>query len=188
MKLDKEVIHENKKMTLGCLICTGLVMVGFLVAKQFDYTVALGGLVGWLLAIGNFFFMSIGVVKALETGDESSAKLKMRSSYIGRTVVMIAVMAVSLVVDWMHWLPVVASVFYPRIVITANNLLSLAKSRKKHLAGEDSEEGSATEKISEQSSREEPESDEEDALDSFMKGFYKGVVPGEEKSSGNERR
>lgn len=146
----------------------------------------LGCVIGWLLSFGNFFFMSLGVTKALETGDENTAKLKMRSSYIGRTIVMLAVMAVSLVIEQIHWLPVVASVFYPRIVITANNLFGLARSRKKHLAGEDESETvggedgvqTAENVKAEEELNEEPE--ETDELEKFMKGFYKGSVPGEE--------
>lgn len=179
MKLDKEVRHEIRIMALGCLICTVLIILGFVAVSRFDYTVVTGGAVGWLLAFGNFFFMARGVAKALETGDENTAKLKMRSSYIARTIAMIAVMAVSLVVNWMHWLPVIASVFYPRIVITAQNLINLVKSRKKHLAGEDEAEQEAAK--TEINTQNDTESDEEehDAMEIFMKSFYKGTVPGE---------
>ncbi len=189
MKLDKEVRNDLRTMAVGCLVCTAIIMLGFLIAGSFDLTVVIGGVIGWLLAFGNFFFMSIGVIKALETGDESTAKLKMRSSYLGRTVVMLAVMVVALIVDWIHWVPVVASVFFPRIVITARNLINLAVSRKQHLSGngdENSENDStdATEASNNASNLPNDDEDEEnDALETFMKGFYKGTVPGEEKSA-----
>ena len=137
MKLDREVVHEIKKMAVGCAVCSAIVAAIFAVIGKFDHTVLIGAVVGWLLSFGNFFFMSLGVIKALATGDESTAKLKMHTSYIARTVVMLAVMAVSIIVSFIHWVPVVVSVFYPRIVITAVGLVSFAKSRKKHLAGED---------------------------------------------------
>jgi len=177
MKLDKEVIHENRKMALGCAVCSVIVAAVFAVIGKFDLSVALGALVGWLLSFGNFFFMSLGVVKALETGDENAAKLKMHSSYIARTVVMLAVMAVSIIVDFIHWVPVVVSVFYPRIVITAVNLVSFAKSRKKHLAGEDEEPVPAP--------AIEDEDEEEDGFEKFAKTFYKAPVPGEKNDKNN---
>ena len=179
MKLDKEVLRENRKMAVGCLVCTVLVMAGFLFARQFDYTVVLGGVIGWMLAVGNFFFMSVGITKALETGEENAAKLKMRTSYITRTLVMLAVIAVSLVLDQIHWLPVVASVFYPRIVITALNLFSLAVSRRKHLAGEDAET-QEDEKPNVQPQSEDNTEEETDGFEKLVRGFYKAPVPGEE--------
>ena len=100
MKFDKEVIRENKKMALGCAVCSAVVVIVFAVFEKFDYTVLLGALVGWLLSFGNFFFMSVGVIRALSTGDENAAKIKMHTSYIVRTVVMLAVMAVAIIVDW----------------------------------------------------------------------------------------
>ena len=119
MRFDKEVIREIKKMALGCAVCSVLCAAVFAVIGQFDLSVLIGAAVGFLLSFGNFFFMSLGVIKALETGDEAAAKLKMHSSYIARTVVMLAVMALSIIVDFIHWVPVLVSVFYPRIVLTA---------------------------------------------------------------------
>ena len=174
MKLDKEVIRENRKMALGCAVCSVLVAAAFFAVGKCDLTVALGALVGWLLSFGNFFFMSLGVVKALETGDENAAKLKMHSSYIARTVVMLAVMAAAIILDFIHWVPVVVSVFYPRIVITAVNLVSFMKSRKKHLAGQEEEDTFVP-----ADAYEDDGEDEEDGFEKFAKTFYKAPVPGE---------
>lgn len=191
MRLDKEVLHENRKMALGCFVCTALVLAGFLIARKSDCTVVLGGMVGWMLAVGNFFFMSLGIAKALETGDENAAKLKMRSSYIARTVVMIVVMALAILLDFIHWIPVVLSVFYPRIVITAEKLLAFAKAGKKHLAGEDEETVEATEKegttVSADNTAQYDDDDEEDGFEKFAKTFWQAPVPGEEKNNRKKR-
>jgi len=186
MKFDKEVIRENKKMAFGCAVCSAAVAAVFAVIGKFDLTVLIGAVVGWLLSFGNFFFMALGIIKALETGDENAAKLKMHSSYIARTIVMLAVMAVSIIVDFIHWIPVVVSVFYPRIVITAVNLVSFAKSRKKHLAGEDEKPadengGEDVHKTSEPA--EYADDEEEDGFEKFAKTFYKAPVPGEKKDN-----
>lgn len=61
-----------------------------------------GTLVGYVLSFGNFVLMSVGVLKALETGDEVMAKLKMRRSYVFRTVVMLAVIGVSIAVEFVN--------------------------------------------------------------------------------------
>lgn len=184
MRFDKEVIREIKKMALGCAVCSVLCAAVFAVIGKFDLSVLIGAAVGFLLSFGNFFFMSLGVIKALETGDEAAAKLKMHSSYIARTVVMLAVMALSIIVDFIHWVPVLVSVFYPRIVLTAVNLVSFAKSRKKHLAGEDEEP--AEDETSEKSAVQDyDDDDEEDGFEKFAKNFYKAPVPGDKKDNQN---
>lgn len=177
MKLDPEVKREILLMAIGCAACAAVVAVMFALFGYFDITVFLGAIVGYLLAFGNFFFMSVGVINALATGDETSAKLKMRSSYIARTVVMISVMAVSIVVDEIHWLPVVLSVFYPRIVISVKNIVSMFFAKKN---------GSVeTADISEQSidSDVTDEPEETDEFEKFVGGFAKGPIPGSSDSN-----
>ena len=53
--------------------------------------------------------------KAIETGDQSRATGIIRLSYLWRTLFMLGVLVLSLVVDAIHWIPVVASFFYIRI-------------------------------------------------------------------------
>ena len=181
MKLEPEVIRENRNMALGCACCSAAMAIGFLIARRFDFSVALGILVGFLLAVGNFYFMSLGITKALATGDETAAKARMRSSYIARTIVMLAVMALSLAVDWMHWLPVLASVFYPRIVLTARSLWTWYRHKRspeedpvpaaRSVPGEDEEDG-----------EEKP-----DEFEKFVGHFAKGPVPGEEKKNPSDK-
>ena len=176
MKLDPEVIRENRNMALGCACCSLAMAVGFLIARRFDLSALLGILAGFLLSVGNFFFMSVGITKALDTGDEAAAKAKMRSSYIARTIVMLAVMALSLAVDWIHWLPVLASVFYPRIVLTARNLWALYR-RRKH----PEEEPAPARSLPEEDGEEEDAEEEPDEFEKFVGHFSKGPVPGERK-------
>ena len=184
MKLDPEVLAENKKMALGCLWCSLAMALGFLIARRLDFAVVLGIVVGFLLAVGNFYFMSVGITRALATGDEITAKKKMRVSYIFRTVVMLAVMALSLVVDWMAWLPVLASVFYPRIILTVRNLL-LTLDRKRHPEKyREEEEAAAAAAVPYEDDEEE---ENEDGFEKFVSHFSKGPVPGEEKDKTDKK-
>ena len=199
MKLDPEVLEENRKMAVGCLCCSLLMAAGFLVARRFDLSVLLGILVGFLLAAGNFFFMSVGITRALATGDEAAAKAKMRTSYIVRTIVMLAVMALSLAVEQIHWLPVLASVFYPRIVLTARSLWSWYKAKKNPLPPEvDGPEAGAPDDASDgpdalparslPSTEDEEEEDAPDEFEKFVSHFSKGPVPGAEQGKDPENQ
>ncbi len=126
MKWEKEVIKDFYKMVTGCLVCTLLVTAGFLAVGRLDYTVVLGGLVGWTLSVGNYLMLSLGVMLALESGDHERGKRKLRLSFIGRSALTIVVIAGAMYVEQIHPIPVLASVFYPRLVITAWRFLPLS--------------------------------------------------------------
>ena len=171
MKLDPEVKKEMRFMALGCAVCSAAVALVFIIIGKFDLSVLWGTLIGYALAVGNFCLMSFGIIKALETGDEAAAKLKMRSSYIWRTIVMLAIMALSIAVEFIHWVPVLASVFYPRIIITVRGLINNYKLKKspppEYSAPADDDEG-----------EEKP-----DEFEKFVSGFSKGSVPEVNKKS-----
>ena len=176
VKLDPEVRSENRTMAIGCFACTALMAVGFLIARRMDLSVVFGLIIGFALSAGNFFLMSLGITKALMTGDEFEAKKKMRASYLVRTVVMIGVMALSLWLACIHWLPVLASVFYPRIVIAARSGHEWIDHRR-HPEKYRDEEIPASDGAEE----EEPEEEKPDEFEKFVGHFSKGPVPGEEK-------
>ncbi|MCD7955412.1 MAG: ATP synthase subunit I [Lachnospiraceae bacterium] len=50
----------------------------------FDYTVFLGGFVGGLIAVLNFFLMGLMVQSAASAADEDAARTKVRASYSQR--------------------------------------------------------------------------------------------------------
>lgn len=186
MKLEKEVVREIWKMAAGCLACTLAVLAGFFVFGRLDYRVLLGALIGWALAVGNFLLMSLGVVWALEGGDERGAEKKMRLSYTGRTLLMIVVLATSLGIKQVHWLPVFASVFYPRLVITVVRLLQLARVRRQYLAGVDGGEMDWESFEGWAESRDTATVDMEtaDAFDKRMESFFRSPDREEEKTDG----
>ncbi len=123
MKFDAKVKREIVKIAAGCAVCSAITMGVYLAVGRFDYKVAVGGALGLAVSFGNFALMCIGVIRALEMGDEATAKLKLRSSYIVRTLVQAGIIAYSLSTDWICPIPVAVAVFYPRLTITVCNLL-----------------------------------------------------------------
>lgn len=118
MKLDPVVRRETAFMAVSVLICTALMQLGFFLCGRWNISVLLGGIVGWIMSVGNFFLMSVNVQKAVECGDVQQAQLKMRASYTWRMTAMLGIMICTFILDSIHWLPVAAAVFYPRIIIT----------------------------------------------------------------------
>ena len=181
MKFDAEVKREILKIAVGCIICTAITMLVFFVLWQlgyatFDYTVVIGGVLGFVTAFGNFFFMCVGVVRALETGDEAAAKLKLRSSYLARTVFQIGMIALALAVDFINWIPVALAVFYPRITITVCNIWKMFVVKGTPAVDSDDTAEEPAEDDSDETERTDDEADEEkpDEFERFVSGFYKG--------------
>ena len=76
MKFDKEIRQNLILMAVGCGICSVLAVLVALLIGELTLPVLLGCAVGWILSFGNFFFMTVGIIMALETGDEKEAKRK----------------------------------------------------------------------------------------------------------------
>jgi hypothetical protein len=131
MKLDPVVKKENLYMLLGSAVCTVIVQLVFWAVNLYDITVLFGGLWGFFITVLNFFIMTVAIQKAMASGDEQQAKLKLQASYTGRMLLLIALMIVGIVVPFMHWAPVLISVFYPRVVIFVRGLITSILNRGK---------------------------------------------------------
>ena len=70
----KFILRETALLGVGELVC-GAAMVGvFAMLGNFDYTVILGGVIGALIAVGNFFFMAIASNAAADKAAEDDVK------------------------------------------------------------------------------------------------------------------
>ena len=117
MKLDPAVRKESVFAFVAALAGAVLVQVIFLVIGLWDLSVLWGGLIGFAISSLNFFLMGLTMQRALETGDQSRATGMIRLSYLWRTLFQLAAVAASLIFDGIHWVPVVASLFFIRIAI-----------------------------------------------------------------------
>ncbi len=85
MDSKKLVLRETAWLAVGTAVCTA-VMIGFFVLLQkFDLTVLWGGLIGWAVTVGNFFFLaitaSIASERALNQDVEGGKKLVKTSQF-----------------------------------------------------------------------------------------------------------
>lgn len=163
MQLDPVVKKELRFIALAALICSVLVQVGFWLvslwveAVSWDYTVALGGVLGYILAVFNFFLMCLAVQRSVSDPDPRHAQLAMKASYTRRMLMILAVLIVSFVVDAIHWLPVAAAVFYPTVSIFVRQFWT------RYVLKRTEEEPAATETV--------PVEDEEETEDEFEKAI-----------------
>ena len=149
MKVQPAVMAETKKIAYGVGVLTLLMIAVFLILRKFDYTVALGALLGSAAAIGNFFLMALTVQKVTEempqlpeqeeqetdgdvpeeekkepplSREAAQAGKRMQLSYTLRMLGMaaVAVLAISAPV-FNPWAALIPMLF-PRLVIAAVNM------------------------------------------------------------------
>ena len=95
MQQRKIVLHETLVITVGTLICTG-VMIGIYALTGFlDRSVVLGALVGTVLSLANFFIMAVTASLAADKAQEqdvNTGKKMMQSSYIIRLLAIFGIL------------------------------------------------------------------------------------------------
>ena len=91
MDTKKFILRQTALLALGELVCVAATAGIFAMLGHFDYTVVLGGALGALLAVGNFFFMAImsniAADKAMQD-DVKGGKAFMNASYRLRLVIL----------------------------------------------------------------------------------------------------
>ena len=184
--LDAESKKNLLKISVGSIVCSAIVAAVFIIIGQFDLSVVFGLLIGLVLSIGNFYAMSVTVAKALETGDENEAKKRIRNSYLIRTGIMVAVIAVSIIVKQINPIPVLLSVFYVRLTIFITGLF---EKKKKPEDGDTAAPADEAQEIPpEAEAADEEEEEQPDEFEKFVKRFSKGPVPGEENKNTTEKQ
>ena len=91
----KLVLKETALIAIGEVICVALMCGVYGLLGKFDFSVVLGGLIGLLVATGNFFALAVVATLAAdkaESGDPVSGQKLMKSSYPIRLLVMAGVL------------------------------------------------------------------------------------------------
>lgn len=140
MIIQKAVKDETKKISLGVLLLSAVMLLIFLLLGKLNYKVVLGTALGAAAAIGNFFWMAISVQKAAEkmngaevdpeepegetedtkksvSPEAKNAKKGMQLSYTLRMLLIVLVALIAIKVPVFDALPALIALFFPRIVI-----------------------------------------------------------------------
>ncbi len=70
----KIVFRETAVVALGVVICTAVMYGIYFLLSLFSVKVLLGGIIGSLLAIANFFFMAVGTALAADKAEQQNVK------------------------------------------------------------------------------------------------------------------
>ena len=129
----KFILQKTAIIALGQALCVGVMIGIFALLGYYDRSVLLGGILGGLIAIGNFFVMAICADLAAdraEQGNPQGGQALVRASYIGRLVVM-AVLLFALVKSGLcHVLAAVLPLVFNRPILTMSEFFGKGKGQK----------------------------------------------------------
>ena len=117
----KYVLKETLMVLLGQTICVAVMFLVYGLLHKFADSVLLGGMVGAVLATGNFFFMAVAATlaadKAQQQDVEGGQKL-MRSSYPIRILVLAGILILCAKSGYFDIVALVLPLLFVRPILT----------------------------------------------------------------------
>ena len=117
----KLVLVKTGIVAAGQVICTAAMMGAFALLHKFDGTVLLGGIVGALVAIGNFFAMAITAMMAADKAikqDVKAGKNAVKTSMYARMVAMGVILFVCAKSGYCNVLSLVIPLVFTRPILS----------------------------------------------------------------------
>ena len=117
----KIVLKETALIAAGELVCVAVMCAVYALIGKFALPVVLGGLVGLLVATGNFFFMAVAATLAAdkaEAQDVEGGKKLMKGSYPIRMLVMAAVLILCAKSGFFNVVALVLPLLFVRPILT----------------------------------------------------------------------
>ena len=134
MKLQDAVKKETGIIAAGTAVGVLVLYVAFYVLHMvvpnwapFDIKVILGGIGGFIVAVGNFFWMAVSVQKVASITDEERARRTMSVSYRYRTMLQFLWVILAIVLPVFNLVSGIAPLFIPSIIIKLRGILSAGK-------------------------------------------------------------
>ena len=95
MSIRNPVYRETAAIAVGDVLCVGLMLGVYALAGQLDRAAVLGGVLGGVLAICNFFFMAVGASLAADRAEQQNVKggtALVRMSFLLRYLVLFLIL------------------------------------------------------------------------------------------------
>ena len=95
MSIRNPVYRETAAIAVGEVLCVGLMLGVYVLAGQLDRAAVLGGVLGGVLAICNFFFMAVGASLAADRAEQQNVKggtALVRMSFLLRYLVLFLIL------------------------------------------------------------------------------------------------
>lgn len=119
------VFAQTAFIAAGQAVCTAAMIGVFALLGRFDFSVLWGGLAGALIAIANFFFMSLFAVLAAdkaEAQDVAGGQKLIQFSYMGRMVGLFLVLFLCAKSGFCNLIALVIPLVFTRPILTISEL------------------------------------------------------------------
>jgi hypothetical protein len=134
MKLQPAVKTETGKIAIATGVGVLIMFLVFFVLHMvlpdwapFDIKVILGGIGGFLVAVGNFFWMALTVQKVASMDDEKAARSTMGVSYRYRILMQLLWGILAIVVPVFNPVSGLVPLFIPSLYIKLRGIISAGK-------------------------------------------------------------
>lgn len=121
MESRKIVFHETGIIAIGEVICLALMLAVYALLGRFSREVLLGGIIGALLAVLNFFFMAMGASMAADKAvnqDVKGGQKQIKLSYFIRMIAIFMILFACVKSGLCNALASVLPLLFVRPVIT----------------------------------------------------------------------
>ena len=134
MQIQPAVKKETSRFAAGTAILTLFMFVVFLSLHRlrpemvpFNFKVILSGILGAVVAAGNFFLMGLTVQKVTSAETENAAYQAMKASYRFRTASQLLWAVLALGLPFFNGAAGILPLFFPSICIKAGSILGIRK-------------------------------------------------------------
>jgi hypothetical protein len=129
----KFILQKTALIAIGQALCVAVMIGIFALLGHYDNSVLLGGILGAVVAIGNFFVMAVCADLAADRAEQGNVKAGqalIRFSYFGRIVV-IALLLFALVKSGLcHVIAAVVPLIFNRPILTLSEFFGKGKGSK----------------------------------------------------------
>lgn len=115
------VLRETGMLAVGEAICTALMVGVFALAGYYNTSVLIGGIVGAVMAVGNFFLMAVAADAAADkavNGDVKGGKELVKASFRMRLLVMAGLLFLFAKSGICNLIAMIVPLVLTRIIIT----------------------------------------------------------------------
>lgn len=116
-KPQQSIVKETKRIAVGTVIMLVVMLAVYAVLGKFTVGVLIGGLLGSVYAIFNFFMLGMTLQKAASMTDQQMAHMKVRSSYSTRMIGMLILAVVAFALPFVEGIPCLIALLFPRATI-----------------------------------------------------------------------
>ena len=125
MDYKKQTLRQTGQIALGVALCTGVMILVYVLLDKWSAQVAWGAAAGFVLSVGNFLAMALMVNRAADKAESQDVKAGtalMQSSYIVRLLVLFIILVILAKTKRFDPLAMVVPLVFVRPVITVIEL------------------------------------------------------------------